>query len=120
VDALLKEISRIGPRTRDWAAATAQARGVESARVLVGLRALTKTHAVAELEHACEVALASGSHRLRTLRQLLKRNAGRKQEQFEFTQEHPVIRPLEDYSLESLSEFRRERTHFPLSPGDES
>ena len=120
VDALLKEISRIGPRTRDWAAATAQARGVESARVLVGLRALTKTHAVAELERACEVALASGSHQLRTLRQLLKRNTSRKQEQFEFTQEHPVIRPLEDYSLESLSEFRRERTHFPLSPGDES
>ena len=120
VDALLKEISRIGPRTRDWAAATAQARGVESARVLVGLRALTKTHAVAELERACEVALASGSHQLRTLRQLLKRNTSGKQEQCEFTQEHPVIRPLEDYSLESLSEFRRERTHFPLSPGDES
>jgi hypothetical protein len=75
---------------------------------------------VAELERACEVALASGSHQLRTLRQLLKRNTSGKQEQFEFTQQHPVIRPLEDYSLESLSEFRRERTHFPLSPGDES
>ena len=33
------------------------------------------------------------------------------QQQFEFLQEHPIIRPLSDYSLESLLQFRRERKH---------
>jgi hypothetical protein len=115
VEALLKQVGRIGTRTRDWCHAMVQARGVEGTRVLVGLRALAHTHDTSAIEHACELALASGSYRLRTIREVLKRNGGRKQEQFEFTQEHPVIRPLADYSLGSLSEFRRDRTP-PTSP----
>jgi hypothetical protein len=31
------------------------------------------------------------------------------QQQFEFLEEHPIIRPLSDYSLTSLLQFRRER-----------
>jgi len=120
VDVLLKQVSRIGPQTREWASATALARGVEGSRILLGLRALTHTHEAAAIEEACAVALANGSYRLRTIRQLLKREGNQKQEQFEFTQEHPVIRPLADYSLASLSEFRRDRSPLPQPPGDES
>jgi hypothetical protein len=76
-------------------------------RVLVGLKALEGKHATASLERACQRALAHGAHRLRTIRQLPKRQAG--QEQFEFLQEHPIIQPLADYSLTSLLQFRRER-----------
>ena len=39
-DALLRQVARIGPHTRQWAEATTQARGVEAVRVLVGLKAL--------------------------------------------------------------------------------
>ena len=78
-------------------------------RVLVGLKALAGKHATASLEQACQRALAHGAHRLRTIRQLLKRQAGQEQQQFEFLQEHPIIRPLADYSLTSLLQFRRER-----------
>jgi hypothetical protein len=120
VDVLLKQASRIGPKTRDWASATALARGVEGSRILLGLRALTHTHEAAAIEEACAVALASGSYRLKTIRQLLKREGSQKQVQFEFTQEHPVIRPLADYSLASLSEFRRDRSPLPQPPGEES
>jgi hypothetical protein len=48
--------------------------------------------------------------RLKTIRQLLKRKSKvQKQQQFDFITEHPVIRPLSDYSLESLSQFRKDR-----------
>jgi hypothetical protein len=42
------------------------------------------------------------------VRQLLKRQ-GEEQCQFGFLEEHPIIRPLSDYSLASLLEFRKER-----------
>jgi len=34
---------------------------------------------------------------------------GQEQRQFEFLESHPIIRPLSDYSLASLLQFRRER-----------
>jgi len=60
------------------------------------------------LERACETALTYGAYRLRTIRQLLTRQAAAQQE-FDFIEEHPVIRPLSDYSLDSLRQFRKER-----------
>ncbi|MGO9598372.1 MAG: IS21 family transposase [Isosphaeraceae bacterium] len=109
-DALLRQIAAIGPNTRQWAEATTQARGVEAVRVLVGLKALAGKHRTEALEEACRVALSHGAYRLRTVRQLLQRK-GQAQQQFEFLEEHPIIRPLSDYSLTSLLQFRRERKH---------
>ena len=108
-DALLRQVSAIGPRTREWAEAMTQARGIEGIRVLVGLKALAGKHASEALERACATALSHGAYRLRTLRELLKRQ-GRAQSAFEFLAEHPIIRPLSDYSLASLTAFRKERT----------
>jgi len=107
-DALLRQIAAIGPHTRQWAEATTQARGVEAVRVLVGLKHLAGKHASEALEEACRVALSHGAYRLRTVRTLLQRK-GREQRQFEFLEEHPIIRPLSDYSLESLLQFRKDR-----------
>ena len=72
-DALLRQIATIGPHTRQWAEATTQARGVEAVRVLVGLKHLAGKHDSEALEEACRVALTHGAYRLRTIRQLLKR-----------------------------------------------
>jgi len=109
-DALLRQAAAIGPETRGWAEAMTAARGVEGVRVLVGLKALAGKHPAVELERACQIALSHGAYRLRALRELLKRQA-REQSSFEFLAEHPIIRPLSDYSLASLAEFRRERTY---------
>jgi hypothetical protein len=79
-------------------------------RVLIGLRALTSKHSAEEINAACETALAHGAYRLRTIRTLLKRNVSSRQRQFAFLEEHPVIRPLSDYSLDSLTRFRKDRT----------
>jgi len=108
--AVLRQVSAIGPQTRQWAEATVQARGVEAVRVLVGLKHLAGKHPSAALEDACRVALTYGAYRLKTIRELLARQRP-EQRQFEFLEEHPVIRPLSDYSLESLLQFRRERQH---------
>ena len=88
-----------------------QARGVEAVRVLVGLKSLAGKHASSVLERACETALSHGVFHLRILKQLIKRGSDDRQEQFDFVDEHPIIRPLSDYSLESLHEFRKERRH---------
>jgi transposase len=109
-DALLRQVAAIGPNTRQWAEAMTQARGLEGVRVLVGLKALAAKHETAALEDACQKALAHGAYRLRTIRELIKRHAPT-QQQFDFLEEHPVIRPLSDYSLASLLQFRKERSH---------
>lgn len=107
---LLKQLAIVGPSVKDWSEAMLQARGVEGIRVLQGLKALTTKHEATALNAACETAMTYGALRLRTIRQLLKRKGEvQQQKQFEFLEEHPVIRPLSDYSLKSLSQFRKDR-----------
>ena len=81
---------------------------MEGVRVLLGLKHLAGKHDYSALEEACRVALSHGAFRLKTLRTLLERQ-GQAQEQFEFLEEHPIIRPLSDYSLASLLQFRKDR-----------
>lgn len=108
-DALLRQIATIGPHTKAWSEAMTAARGVEGVRVLVGLKRLAGSHRSAELEEACRIALTHGAYRLRTLRNLLKQQLATEQLQMKFIDEHPIIRPLTDYSVSSLESFRRER-----------
>jgi hypothetical protein len=84
---------------------------VEAVRVLVGLKALAGKHETAAIEEACRVALAHGAHRLRSIRSLLKRSADAVQQSLPFIEEHPIIRPLRDYSVASIQEFRKERSN---------
>ncbi|HUE70134.1 MAG TPA: Mu transposase C-terminal domain-containing protein, partial [Pirellulaceae bacterium] len=94
---LLGKIELIGLHTHQWAQAMLHARGIEGTRVLQGLLALTKKHGSQSLENACEIALSHSCWRLRSIRQLLKRHTAR-QEPLPFLDEHPIIRPLEDYA----------------------
>ncbi|HEY3323747.1 MAG TPA: hypothetical protein VGP72_25070 [Planctomycetota bacterium] len=70
-------------------------RSIEGMRVLVGLLSLAKEHSALAVERACELACAHGAFRLRALRALLKTPVT--QEQFEFMDEHPLIRDPHDY-----------------------
>lgn len=94
---LLKKASVVGPHTEQWAEAMLTARGIEGTRVLLGLLSLTKKYPDETLEKACETALSYSAFRLRTLRQLLARRAD-KQTPLPFLDEHPLIRPLDDYA----------------------
>ena len=93
---LLAKVSLVGEHTRRWAEAVVVARGIEGSRVLLGLLNLTKKYPSEALEKACETALSHAAYQLRTIRQLLKR-PGFKQETLPFLDEHPIIRPLDDY-----------------------
>lgn len=92
----LNKASLIGPNTGRWAEQMIQQRGIEGIRPLLGLLSLSKRHRADAIESACELALSHGAYRLRTIRELLKRR-GDRQEQFEFIDEHPIIRSLGEY-----------------------
>ncbi|MCZ2075705.1 MAG: IS21 family transposase [Bryobacterales bacterium] len=97
VNYLLSKVSGIGPETRQWAEAMLTARGIEGTRVLQGVLSLTRRHPSEALEKACEIALSHGAFQLRTLRQLIGRQA-EQQIPLPFLEEHPIIRPLDDYA----------------------
>ena len=93
---LLGKVSGIGRQTQQWAEAMLTARGIEGTRVLQGLLSLTKKHSSDTLEKACETAHSHGCFRLRTIRQLVQRETA-KQQPLSFLDEHPLIRPLDNY-----------------------
>jgi hypothetical protein len=96
---LLSKANAIGPQADQWARAMLTARGIEGTRVLQGLLSLARKHPRAALEKACATALSHGVFRLRTLRELLKRQEGHTpQQMLPFLDEHPLIRPLDDYA----------------------
>jgi transposase len=103
---LLSRARRVGQHTARWAESMLSARGIEGVRVLQGLLALTKRHDAGAIERACEAAFSYGAWRLKTLRELLKRDAP-EQETFAFLQEHPIIRPLSDYGKLVSTAFQR-------------
>lgn len=100
----LNQASLIGPNAGKWAEQMIQQRGIEGIRPLLGLLSLSKQHRADAIESACELALSHGAYRLRTIRELLKRQ-GDRQEQFEFIQEHPIIRSLSEYGRLARSAF---------------
>jgi transposase len=118
VSYLLRKVAAIGEKTQDWAQAMLAARGIEGTRVLQGLLALTKKHSSETLEKACEIGLSHGCFRLRTIRQLLKREAAR-QEPLPFLDEHPLIRPLGDYAQLVARAIHRQENRSSLSEGFE-
>jgi transposase len=95
---LLQKVQLIGPHSSAWSEAMLTARGIEGTRVLLGLIALTKKHSSDVLEQACKTALAHGEFRLRALRRLIVRQPELVQAALPFLDEHPLIRPLEDYA----------------------
>lgn len=96
IDWLLGKTVLIGPQTHAWAVACVSNRGVQAARVLQGLLRLTEKHRSHQLEAACEIARANQCFRLQSLRRLIE-HAESKQQEFEFLEEHPLIRHLSEY-----------------------
>jgi transposase len=114
---LLGRARLLGDHTARWAENMLQTRGIEGVRILQGLLALAKRHDAEAIERACQVAFSHGAWRLKTIRQLLKRDAPQ-QETFDFLGEHPIIRSLSDYGKLVATSFQRpwgrdQRPQFP-------
>ena len=110
---LLRKVRLLGPQTTRWAEAMLENRGIEGVRVLQGLISLANRHTCDALEEACQTAFSHRAFRLRILRQLLKRHAD-KQKQFDFVDEHPIIRPLADYTAFVASAIKKNAARAPL------
>jgi hypothetical protein len=93
---LMNKASLIGSHATRWAESMLQERGIQGVRVLQGLLSLASRHGDQDVEQACEIAQSHGAYRLRVIRELIKRR-GNRQEQFEFMDDHPIIRSLGDY-----------------------
>ena len=106
---LLNKTSLIGTATSRWAEQMIHQRGVEGVRVLMGLLNLAKRYSADRIEQACELASTHGAYRLRTIRELIKRQ-GVRQEQFAFIDEHPIIRSLSDYGELVHTAFTKKST----------
>lgn len=115
---LLSKVAGLGPQAHQWAQAVVVARGVQGTRVLQGLLALTKKHSAETLEKACETALSHGCLQLRTVRLLLDRKAD-KQQPLDFLDEHPIIRPLDDYAAVVRRAIHRQGGRSSMSEGFE-
>jgi transposase len=103
---LLGRAAKIGPKTALWAKAVMEERGIQGVRVLNGLLGLTTRHSAAQMEAACELAVSYGAYRLRAIRHLLEHPS--RQENFEFMEEHPLIREMADYGEFIKVHFRKE------------
>jgi len=104
---LLKKVSFVGPNTRNWSHGLVATRGVEAVRVLHGLLNLSRKYPSAVLDQACETAHSYGEYRLATIRKLIQHSAP-KQGEFEFLDQHPIIRNLSDYGDVVRVDFRKE------------
>ncbi len=105
---LLEKADVIGRQSGLWAQHLIEARGVEGIRPLIGFLGLAKKYDSRRIESACEVALTYGAYRLRTIRELIKRQ-GDRQQQFEFITEHPIIRQLSEYGDLIHTAFTKEK-----------
>jgi transposase len=95
---LLRRVEGIGPHAVQWAQSMLQSRGIAGVRVLAGLLSLMNKHRRERIEEACRIAQGHGAYHLRGVRQLIERHHPPViQQNFEFIQQHPIIRGLGDY-----------------------
>jgi len=118
---LIQRAGLIGPHAQAWAAAAIQSRGEAGMRTVQGLHSLRDKHPLARIDQMCGVALGHGATSYRVIRDLLERDGpAQEQGRFDFAQEHPIIRPLNDYTQLIQDAFgitgRGEFPADPLSP----
>jgi transposase len=113
---LLGKVSGVGPQAHQWAQATVTVRGIQGTRVLQGLLALSKKHNSETLEKACETALSYGCFHLKAIRRLVECQAD-KQQPLPFLNEHPIIRPLDDYAAVVRQAIHRQDSRSSMSEG---
>lgn len=107
-DYWVERAGMIGEQCGKWAYAVVQNRGPLAIRVIQGLTSLTRRHLAQEIEKACALALSHGAYRLRDVRRLMEMPI--EQDNFEFTQTHPLIRDMAEYGtvIRNLEELRKE------------
>ena len=121
-DWLLDRARLIGLHSGNWAQAMMKNRGPQGIRVLQGFLQLAAKHAPANIEAASQLAATHGVWHLHELKGLLQNPSA--QDQFQFIQQHPLIRDLSHYQALIPDCFApstepytlNQNTHEPPSP----
>jgi transposase len=92
---MLRKTISIGTEASLWAKAMLDTRGIEGVRVLQGFIHLARKYPARAINQASKIALRAGMFRLRPLRELIKRHSAN--QELEFADTHPIIRPLSEY-----------------------
>ncbi len=114
----LRKASLIGPQADRWAQQMLLVRGAEGIRVLQGLPHLAEQHSAEAIDRACRVASSRGLYHLRAVREALIGDVAM-QEQFEFIDQHPIIRDLSEYGLLVRAAFGQEPLPAPREQAGE-
>jgi transposase len=94
-DWLLDRVRLIGWHSGTWAETMMKNRGPQGIRVLQGFLQLAAKHAPVQVEAAAQLALTHSGWHLHEIKSLLRHPSS--QDQFEFAQQHPLIRDLSHY-----------------------
>lgn len=92
---MLRKTINIGTEASLWAQAMLDTRGIEGVRVLQGFIHLARKYPARAINQASRIALNAGMFRLRPLKEIIKRYSS--QQELEFAESHPIIRPLSEY-----------------------
>jgi hypothetical protein len=103
----LDKTELIGPKTHAWSLGCVASRGVQATRVVQGLLRFTSKYRSHQLEAACGIAHANQCYRLKSIRRLIAHAAARQQE-FEFLEQHPLIRNLSEYGSVMTVDLKKE------------
>ena len=113
---LLRKASDIGPHAEEWAVALFNHRGIQALRTLQGLLSLTEKYESQSIDAACQIAHSYGSYQLASIRRLMETKPSL-QHEFEFTNEHPIIRDITVYGelvRDSIKSQAKRLEHSPL------
>lgn len=98
IEYLLRKVRFLGPNAARWAETTIEERGVAAARTIQGLLSLSKKYMTAQIDKACDTAWRSQAFNYRVIKRLLENETAAQQQTMEFVADHPIIRPVSEYS----------------------
>jgi transposase len=98
IEYLLRKVRFIGPHATRWAETTIEDRGVAAARTLQGLLSLVKKYKTDKIDRACDTAWRSKASSYRVVTRLLENDSAAQQQTMDFVDDHPIIRPVAEYS----------------------
>ena len=102
----LRKAGKIGPDAKAWAEAMLKIRGLEGIRVLQGLINLPQNYSATQINKGCKYALNSECFRLREVKEFIKQT--KVQQNFEFLDEHHLIRDISSYGAFAPDVFNRQ------------
>ena len=94
---MLKKADLIGGETGAWARAMLENRKIPGVRVLNGLLQLAEKYTASSINKGCRKALEMNVFHLKELKEYINNDYNAEQLQFDFLDEHPLIRKMDDY-----------------------